>query len=95
MLSKMKTPLKRRIQARKYQRKYRVENKDKVMEYNRKTVKERASRNKARAELIKRVGKSALKNKDVHHVDGNTKNNSKRNLRVVKRHHGGGPRRRR
>jgi hypothetical protein len=42
----------------------------------------RTSRNKARRKMVKKVGKSAVKGKDVHHKDGNPKNNSKGNLSV-------------
>lgn len=91
----MKTPLKRRKQAAAYQRQYRKKNASKVLAYNRKTVKQRASRNRARAAVIKSKGKSAVRGKDIHHVDGNPKNNSKSNLRVVKAHHSGGPKKRR
>lgn len=73
-----------------YSRKYRKENPGKVLAYNRKTVKERASRNKARAKVAKMVGKSNLKGKEVHHKDSNPKNNSKKNLAVAKKGHGGG-----
>jgi len=44
--------------------------------------KNRASRNKARAAVVKAQGKSAVKGKDVDHKDGNPKNNSKSNLRI-------------
>ena len=73
-----------------YSRKYRKENPGKVRAYNRKTVKERASRNKARAEVSKKVGKSKIKGKEVHHKDSNPKNNSKKNLAIAKKGHGGG-----
>lgn len=70
-----------------YSRKYRKENPEKITEYNRKTVKERASRNKARAEMEKIHGKAALKNKSIDHVDTNPLNNSKSNLKIRKKHH--------
>jgi len=73
-----------------YSRKYRKENPGKVLAYNRKTVKQRASRNKARAKVAKMVGKSNLKGKEVHHKDSNPKNNSSKNLVVAKSGHGGG-----
>lgn len=73
-----------------YSRKYRKENPGKVLAYNRKTVKERASRNKARAEVEKKVGKKAIQGKEIHHVDSNPMNNSKKNLAVAKKGHGGG-----
>jgi len=43
--------------------------------------KNRASRNKAR-NTLKKSG-SILSGKDVHHKDGNPKNNSRKNLAVV------------
>lgn len=73
-----------------YSRKYRREHPEKVLAYNRRTVQERASRNKARAELAKRLGKSKLEGKEVHHKDSNPKNNSSKNLSVAKSGHGGG-----
>lgn len=45
--------------------------------------KRRASRNKARRRMIAKKGKSALKGKDIDHKDGNPKNNSSSNLRVI------------
>ena len=45
--------------------------------------KNRSSRNKARKSVVKRRGKSAVKGKDVHHRDGNPKNNSTKNLAVT------------
>ena len=42
----------------------------------------RTSRNKARRAVIKARGKKAVKGKDVHHKDGNPRNNSKKNLSV-------------
>lgn len=45
--------------------------------------KNRSSRNKARKSVVKRRGKSAVKGKDVHHRDGNPRNNSTRNLAVT------------
>lgn len=42
----------------------------------------RSSRNKARRKMVKSVGNGALKGKDVHHRDGNPKNNSRKNLSV-------------
>jgi len=73
-----------------YSRRYRREHAAKVRAYNRKTVKERANRNKARAEMIKRYGKARLRGKDVHHISGSARNNSKKNLAIVKAHHSGG-----
>ena len=73
-----------------YTRRYRKENPEKVLAYNRKTVKERASRNKARAKVAKKVGKSKLKGKEIDHKDGNPRNNASSNLRIKKKGHGGG-----
>jgi len=43
----------------------------------------RSSRNKARRKAEKIKGKSFLRGKDVHHKDGNPKNNSSSNLAVT------------
>ena len=52
-----------------------------------KMKKDRAARNKARR-LATRQGKvSKGDRKEVDHVDGNPRNNSKRNVRVVPRRH--------
>jgi hypothetical protein len=48
-------------------------------------IKNRASRNAARAKMVKKNGKAALKGKEVDHKDGNPKNNSKKNLQVMSR----------
>jgi hypothetical protein len=56
-----------------YQRKYNL---------SKEQTERRSSRNKARRKMIKSVGKSAIAGKDVHHKDGNPKNNSRSNLRV-------------
>ena len=42
----------------------------------------RDARNKARREVAKKVGKAALKGKDVDHKDRNAQNNSASNLRI-------------
>ena len=47
--------------------------------------KRRAGRNKARRKMRKRLGVRALQGKDVHHKDGNTKNNAASNLSVMSR----------
>ena len=44
--------------------------------------KKRSSRNKARRKMVKSVGKSKIKGKDIDHKDGNPLNNSRANLRV-------------
>ena len=45
--------------------------------------KRRAARNKARRKMIAKRGKVALKGKDIDHKDGNPKNNSPKNVRVL------------
>lgn len=62
--------------ARDYKKEYR--------EYHSKPEqkKRRAGRNKARALMIKKRGKKALKGKDVDHKDRNPRNNSASNLRI-------------
>ena len=59
-------------------------------EYNRdhastKAKKDRASRNKVRRQALKTGRVKKGDGKDVHHVDGNPRNNSAKNLRVVKK----------
>lgn len=44
--------------------------------------KRRAQRNAARRKMEKKVGKAAIKGKDIDHKDMNTGNNSNGNLRV-------------
>lgn len=43
----------------------------------------RASRNGARRRMKKILGKKAVEGKDIDHKDGNPKNNSRTNLRVL------------
>jgi len=45
--------------------------------------KNRASRNGARRRMKKLLGKRAVEGKDIEHKDGNPKNNSITNLRVL------------
>ena len=45
--------------------------------------KRNASRKRARRKLVKEKGESAMKGKDVDHIDRNANNNSRSNLRVV------------
>ena len=59
-------------------------------EYNRdhastKAKKDRASRNKVRRQALKSGRVKKGDGKDVHHVDGNPRNNSAKNLRGVKK----------
>jgi len=81
----MKSTASEKAYGRKYSREYRKEKPEKVNEYLKKTVKERANRNKARVIM------NAPKGTEVHHISGSAKNNAKSNLRIVKKHHGGGP----
>ena len=46
-------------------------------------IKRRAGRNAARTLLTKRLGASAVAGKDVDHKDGNARNNSAKNLRLM------------
>lgn len=46
-------------------------------------IRRRARRNRARRLMIKKFGKSRLRNKDVDHKDGNPHNNSYSNLRIM------------
>lgn len=71
-----------------YSRRYRAEHPEKVAEYSKKTVKERSSRNKAR-KILKEKGVNVA-GKEIHHKDGNPKNNAPSNLVVRKKNHGGG-----
>lgn len=48
-------------------------------------VKKRVSRNKARRMMIRKVGKAALKGKDVDHKNGNATDNSSSNLKIMSR----------
>jgi len=70
---------KRKIMPRDYKREYATYHKTKVQK------KRRAERNKARRQAIKegRVVKGSKM--DIHHKDGNTKNNKKSNLKLVSR----------
>ena len=45
--------------------------------------KRNASRKRARRKLVKEKGESAMKGKDVDHIDRNANNNARSNLRVV------------
>ena len=48
-------------------------------------IQNRASRNAARAGVVKKNGKAKMKGKEVDHKDGNPKNNNKKNLQVMSR----------
>ena len=48
-------------------------------------IKDRASRNAARAEEEKNGNVSKGDENDVHHVDGNPQNNSRKNIKIVSR----------
>jgi len=54
-------------------------------EYSKKTVKDRSGRVQARRVMERLKGKNALKGKDVDHKDGNPRNNSPSNLRLIDR----------
>lgn len=47
--------------------------------------KNRASRNAARRDAVKKHGKSKLNGKEVDHKNGNPKDNSKKNLQIISR----------
>jgi hypothetical protein len=47
--------------------------------------KRRAARNKARRKAARMFGKASIRGKDIDHKDGNPKNNSNGNLRVMSR----------
>lgn len=51
-------------------RRWRKKNPEKVKEYLRKTQKDRVIRNRDRRRAVKRHGKEALRDKDVHHPSG-------------------------
>lgn len=53
--------------------------------YGSKTIADRSSRNKARRKAKKIYGEKALKGKDVHHKNGNPRDNSRSNLRIRNR----------
>ena len=55
---------------------------DKAYQASSEQKKNRASRNAARAAVVKKKGKAAVKGKDVDHKNGNPKDNSSKNLRV-------------
>ena len=46
-------------------------------------IRRRAGRNSARSILTQKLGKAAVAGKDVDHKDGNTRNNSAKNLRLM------------
>jgi len=73
-----------------YTKRYRKEHPDKVLAYNRRTIKQRASRNKARKIMARKYGKSAIKGKEIHHKSGNALSNSVGNLKIARKGHGGG-----
>lgn len=50
-----------------------------------KSKKDRAARNKARKEATKKGTVSKGDGNDIDHIDGNPRNNSKKNLRKVKK----------
>ena len=67
-------------------RRYNKRNPAKVRAHLRKTTGDRVERNRARREAVNRLGKTKMKNKDVHHVYG-----TKRKVtRSVPKDHGPG-----
>lgn len=84
-----------KVKARASSRKYRKNHPDKILAYDRTRIKKRASRNKARAIMTKKLGKKAVAGHDIHHVNGDPMHDSPSNLKVVKRYHDGGPRKKR
>lgn len=65
-------------------RKYYRKHPGKVREYLKKTVKDRAARNRDRSKAVAKYGKSKMKNHDVHHPNGPKKGN----WRLAKKDHG-------
>jgi hypothetical protein len=49
-------------------------------------IKRRAQRNTARADAVKRVGKAALKGKDVHHPTSKKNGSLPKKTRIISRH---------
>ena len=47
--------------------------------------KNRASRNAARRDAVKKHGKSKMNGKEVDHKNGNPRDNSKKNLQIISR----------
>ena len=54
-------------------------------QYGSKTIAERSSRNKARRIAKKKYGASKIAGKDIHHKNGNPKDNRKSNLTIRSR----------
>tara|TARA_E500000318_G_scaffold104850_1_gene111213 strand:- start:1824 stop:2045 length:222 start_codon:yes stop_codon:yes gene_type:complete len=57
----------------------------KKFQSSKKSKEDRVSRNKMRRRYLKKGKVTKNDKKDIDHKDGNPKNNSKKNLRVVKR----------
>jgi len=70
-------------QKRKKQTSAEAKRKDYIYHSSPLQKKRRAARNKARRKAARLYGKKAIKGKDIDHKDGNPKNNSKGNLRVM------------
>lgn len=87
----MQSKEERNQKAKIRQRKYRKTHKAEERAYNRKPKRAKAiaSRVQARRDMKKTHG-SKIKNHDIHHKDGNARNNKKSNLKIVKRYHDGG-----
>ena len=67
------------VKKRNYRREYLL------FQSSTKSKKDRASRNKVWRQLLRSGRVSKGDNRDVHHVDGNPRNNSSRNLHVTLR----------
>lgn len=68
-------------------RRFRRRHPNKVKSYLRKTVKDRAARNRDRRKATEKYGEAKMKNHDVHHPNG-PKNG---NWRLAKKDHGRDP----
>jgi hypothetical protein len=66
---------------------WRKNNPDKVKSYEKSRYPKTHSRIKARRAVAKSIGESKLKGKSIDHKDGNPNNNSRSNLRIVKKFH--------
>lgn len=67
------------VKKRNYRREYLL------FQSSTKSKKDRASRNKVRRQLLRSGRVTKGDNRDAHHVDGNPRNNSSRNVRITSR----------